>query len=326
MDAQTGLQFEPAELMAIRLLELHLVASNAVKAGSGLIHAAKVEDAVRQLAKTTGQFDVVTALASDNRMVDKARTALERLAPDVRTAMIPFIGLETYTVSTPGEGKKWVVDRDTVLLASLDLLGDNAEDTLEAIRRFKKAVRRLSAASISPALRLALVGGTVVLTIASGGIATAAGTFIGSTFMGLSGAAATSAGLAFLGGGSLAAGGFGMAGGTILIGAAAKTGYVGAKTLALAMARQSAAAMVVELAKLDVTTSFFPEMKQTTLRALRDLDASLEAEPSSKDVRKSQRAVKAEIRYLTDSSTQRRARFAGSFLPLPGLHRLIDRL
>ena len=41
--------------------------------------------------------------------------------------------------------------------------------------------------------------------------------WIGTTFMGLHGAAAVSAGLAFLGGGSLLAGGFGMAGGTIAI-------------------------------------------------------------------------------------------------------------
>ncbi len=47
--------------------------------------------------------------------------------------------------------------------------------------------------------------------------------------MGLSGAAATSAGLAALGGGSLAAGGAGMAGGTLLIQAAlAGTGMLAA--------------------------------------------------------------------------------------------------
>lgn len=61
-------------------------------------------------------------------------------------------------------------------------------------------------------------GGAIALT---GGLAAPLiGGAIGTTFLGLSGAAATSAGLAFLGGGSLAAGGFGMAGGTALITAA----------------------------------------------------------------------------------------------------------
>lgn len=57
-----------------------------------------------------------------------------------------------------------------------------------------------------------LTGGTASPIVA--GIGSAVG-----GMMGLSGAAATSAGLAFLGGGSLAAGGFGMLGGTVLISA-----------------------------------------------------------------------------------------------------------
>src|SRR5205807_1108169 len=62
------------------------------------------------------------------------------------------------------------------------------------------------------------------------------GGWIGSTFMGLSGAAATSAGLAALGGGSLAAGGLGMAGGTMVVAgsaAAAGAGAMGAATTLL---------------------------------------------------------------------------------------------
>lgn len=64
---------------------------------------------------------------------------------------------------------------------------------------------------------LGLLGGFVL----GPAIAPAVGSVIGSA-MGLSGAAATSAGLALLGGGSLAAGGFGMAGGTMLVGALKK--------------------------------------------------------------------------------------------------------
>ena len=67
--------------------------------------------------------------------------------------------------------------------------------------------------------------------VATGGLAApAVGAFVGSTFMGLSGAAATSAGLAALGGGSLAAGGLGMAGGTMVVQAVAGgAGVLGAK-------------------------------------------------------------------------------------------------
>ena len=64
---------------------------------------------------------------------------------------------------------------------------------------------------------LAIAGAAVALAVTGGVAAPLIGGIIGSTFLGLSGAAATSAGLAFLGGGALAAGGLGMAGGTALI-------------------------------------------------------------------------------------------------------------
>lgn len=62
------------------------------------------------------------------------------------------------------------------------------------------------------------VGGAVLLAPAAVFAAPAVGGAIGS-MMGLSGAAATSAGLALLGGGSLASGGFGMVGGTCVLSA-----------------------------------------------------------------------------------------------------------
>jgi hypothetical protein len=64
------------------------------------------------------------------------------------------------------------------------------------------------------------IGGGAVLAATGGLAAPLIGGAIGTSLLGLSGAAATSAGLAFLGGGSLAAGGFGMAGGIALVTAA----------------------------------------------------------------------------------------------------------
>jgi hypothetical protein len=81
-----------------------------------------------------------------------------------------------------------------------------------------------------------VVGGAVCFATA-GAAAPAVGAFIGSTFMGLSGAAATSAGLAAVGGGALAAGGGGMAAGTAIItasltGAGSLLGTLGMGTVA----------------------------------------------------------------------------------------------
>jgi hypothetical protein len=82
----------------------------------------------------------------------------------------------------------------------------------------------------------AVVGGAVCF-ITAGAAAPAVGAFVGSSFMGLSGCAATSAGLAAIGGGSVAAGGGGMAAGATLItttltASGATVGLLGAGTVA----------------------------------------------------------------------------------------------
>jgi len=74
---------------------------------------------------------------------------------------------------------------------------------------------------------IATVGGIAIIALLTPMIAGVVG-----GLMGLSGAAASSAGLALLGGGSLAAGGLGMAGGTfVLLGGGALAGYVGGQAL-----------------------------------------------------------------------------------------------
>lgn len=96
------------------------------------------------------------------------------------------------------------------------------EDNISEITRlYSHAIREVVGSDWSNYKRnksvLAIIGATVVLGITGGAAAPLIGGMIGSTFLGLSGAAATSAGLALLGGGSLAVGGLGMAGGTALI-------------------------------------------------------------------------------------------------------------
>lgn len=89
---------------------------------------------------------------------------------------------------------------------------------------FGNLKRKEKEAKFTKAIAGGLIGilGGLVLGPA---IAPAVGSVIGSA-MGLSGAAATSAGLAFLGGGSIAAGGLGMAGGTFLVSTLLSKGMV----------------------------------------------------------------------------------------------------
>ena len=81
-----------------------------------------------------------------------------------------------------------------------------------------KKIYKLSKTNYTAKLKIALtVLATAIVTAGTFWFAgPAIGAFVGS-LMGLSGAAAVSAGLAFLGGGSLAAGGFGMFGGMVVI-------------------------------------------------------------------------------------------------------------
>ena len=101
---------------------------------------------------------------------------------------------------------------------SQNLGGDLERETLleidERLRELTKKIRRLPR-NWKRLVELG-VSGAAVGALTGGLAAPAVGGTIGAS-MGLSGAAATNAGLALLGGGSLASGGLGMAGGTALI-------------------------------------------------------------------------------------------------------------
>lgn len=102
-----------------------------------------------------------------------------------------------------------------------DILPKYEEDISEITQTFSHAIREVVGSDWSNYKRnksvLAIIGATVVLGITGGAAAPLIGGMIGTSILGLTGAAATSAGLALLGGGSLAVGGLGMAGGTAII-------------------------------------------------------------------------------------------------------------
>jgi hypothetical protein len=89
---------------------------------------------------------------------------------------------------------------------------------LDCIADYKKLYKRekTNLLRVGKVAGSVIVGGTM-LAPAALIAAPAIGGVVGSWFMGLSGAAATNAGLAALGGGSLALGGFGMAGGAAVV-------------------------------------------------------------------------------------------------------------
>lgn len=84
---------------------------------------------------------------------------------------------------------------------------------------YNKVCREMNEVLKTAITSITITAGVAIVTIATAGALapTIAVTLVGSNFAGLSGAALTSACLAYLGGGAIAAGGIGMAGGTIAI-------------------------------------------------------------------------------------------------------------
>ncbi len=145
-------------------------------------------------------------------------------------------------------------------------VGINIHDRFDAVRELATWLRldqpgneidqlqhiaKVAAGAHAPAWRrrgvLAFIGGMVVI-VATGGIGLVAapiiGAALGASLFGLSGAAATSAGLAALGGGALAAGGAGMMGGMVVI--------AGILTASIALTAGGASVLVRTMSPLEV--------------------------------------------------------------------------
>jgi len=134
---------------------------------------------------------------------------------------------------------------------NIDSLKKWKEDYLDALKAIAGRSEILS--------KIAIVAlASVALGVTGGVAAPAIGGIVGG-MMGLSGAAATSAGLAFLGGGAIAAGGFGMTGGTIaLIGGGAILGGMSSWVTTRAFFLQHKL-ILAQLAKIEATLKTIKE-------------------------------------------------------------------
>jgi hypothetical protein len=139
-------------------------------------------------------------------------------------------------------------------------------------------------------------GGAVLGAITGGLAAPLVGAAIGST-MGLSGAAASSAGLALLGGGSIAAGGLGMAGGTALVSASASLGSLGLASGVAWWRETSSNSVLTDAVKLDVLTEYVILREQTDSDKARLIIRRTEARLS--EAEEEVAALRARVESLT---------------------------
>jgi hypothetical protein len=218
-----------------------------------------VVDAFRELASAEAPRDWMPLELNDFEQrcpSDQVRVFTDLaavLAQDVTTRAAAVIVLaELVTFSPWDDGTRWNkrARNDGLEAAAADLAGlrdDDLKTMTDEFQSLMKSLRRKSVKWGRVAVASVIGGGVGALTL--GWAAPAIGTAIGGT-MGLTGAAATSAGLAALGGGSLAAGGFGVAGGTALLtglGGLVAAGGVGAGTRFSRLASRSIAAEAVKL-------------------------------------------------------------------------------
>ena len=143
--------------------------------------------------------------------------------------------------------------REDALQSAADMLaGVSQSDFDSAVKEFDALLRQLKRKSIKwgrVAAATAVGLGAGVLT--AGWAAPVVGGAIGAS-LGLTGAAATSAGLALLGGGSLAAGGFGVFGGTILLTGVGGVFVAGAAGATARFSRVGAAQVMADAIKMDL--------------------------------------------------------------------------
>ncbi len=161
----------------------------------------------------------------------------------------------------------------------------NHELMREIDKALTVAVRRLSRREVDKRKVVAVVAGGAAVGVLTGGLAAPLiGGAVGGA-LGLSGAAATSAGLALLGGGSVAAGGLGMAGGTAILAGTVGVGAAGVGAAGTWLAGAPPTDVVVESAKLEVLFEYLlvreeksDELQRLVVTRLQEQISSLVAE------------------------------------------------
>lgn len=333
----SDLQFEPGEAVALRLAQIAILAMD-IDATEPSVREPK-QDALRTLiqdslnwAHLVGVEDHFAQLAAstDARVL---RSVVRRLPIlDLRRAdMAELILLEILTLTTLPKGSKWSIKLDgpaANLVQEAFPTQTLHLDTARLRKLYRQSLRALSRDATSPVLRLGLVGGTLVIAAASGGLVAAVGTAIGGS-MGVSGAAATTAGLAWLGGGTSTVGGFGVGGGAFIVTTAAKETYAGVRHVATMIAAHYSQVLVAQIAKLCVACDLHPSLTTSVLKALHDLAGEIETESQtnpSKELRKSRRAIAAAVRRIEDAGERpyRLARMVTRTFPVPGANKMLD--
>jgi hypothetical protein len=269
-DFVDGLRLDPDELLVLTVMQQLMLGRDLIaeKDPQNRSAKARLRDAFAQAAMAAhwSRLEDLPEWARESAAAIAARVPAQQ-RPAIETASIEFgarpqgrsrallLLIELFAFQ-PWAASKWVPGaRRNALAAVADRLSALQPGDLAAVTREYAAVSRALARRDVRWGRVAAVSvaGLALGVVTMGAAAPLIGAAVGGSF-GLSGAAATSAGLAALGGGSVAAGGFGMAGGTALLAGIGGLGAAGAAAAGSRFSGWSAAQVVAEAVKLDVVT------------------------------------------------------------------------
>lgn len=199
------------------------------------------------------------------------------------------------------EGLRRLVLKEVATLLQFPNSNDNIDKVIEVtLLQGKEEVRDFGKILKVGALTATgtIIGGLVLAPHIGGAIGAG---------MGLSGAAATSAGLAALGFGSIASGGFGMAGGMLIVGAVSGTLGAGVGSIAAGATKIHTDA-AIEAQKLRVTITLLKDIPQGgTAIATRIITALNEYEQTvNKKIESARSAVKPDKALLKSLNTELR--------------------
>ena len=266
--------------------------------------------AIRRALGDVG-FDEARKLMSDRRVIDSLLSTVTRRD----RAVLLLVELSAFFPWT----NKVKFEKDVRRHALDDVAtGFSAGITVEYAREIDHEIarraRNLALKNLNYKKIGLIAGGGAVIGVITGGLAAPfIGTAIGGA-MGLSGIAATNAGLALLGGGSLASGGFGIAGGTLMIAGVAGVGGGAAFAGGGALNDHQASYTFADMVKLDVLTEYMlirersePEIARLVVLATEESVRNGEAECERLDARVDVLGAQVERLLLQLDGTKLRA-------------------
>ncbi|MEU8901171.1 hypothetical protein AB0C65_35260 [Nocardia sp. NPDC048505] len=280
-DSAERWRLEPSDIRALRALQVCVMQGEARADGREKSALRRAEQLAQFAASVAAEVGLGAAGSVPNEANDldrilAAAPALAAGVTDRARAVVVLAELMVFNPWTGGVVRK-AKEHRAVLAETAGLLPQlRADDYTAMCRELDLVSKRLQRKSIRWGRIAAATAVGLGAGVVTGGLAAPAiGAAIGSTLLGFSGAAATSAGLAALGGGSLAAGGFGMFGGTILVSGVGGLAVAGVAGIGTRYSGLAGATIAAEAIKLGLIAKILLEDEQDRDQKMRRVVESL---------------------------------------------------